>query len=144
MTRYLLDTNVISEATKPHPSVMLTTWLGRQADTDLFIAALTLAEIKRGILDKQPGRKRRELETWFDGPEGPQALFSGRILPFDEQAALAWASIMAEGTRAGQPRSALDMIIAAIATSHGCVLATMNERHFQNCVEFINPLKIAN
>jgi predicted nucleic acid-binding protein len=144
MTRYLLDTNVISEATRPHPSVALTAWLGRQADTDLFIATLTLAEIKRGILEKQPGRKRRELETWFDGPEGPRALFSSRILPFDEQAALAWASLMVEGTRAGQPRSALDMVIAAIATSRECVLVTTNERHFQNCVKLINPLKITN
>ena len=144
MTRYLLDTNVISDATKPNPSAALVSWLDEQTDSDLFISTLTLAEIQRGILEKEPGRKRRELEAWFAGPEGPQALFSGRILPFDERAAIRWAEIMVEGTRSGRPRSALDMMIAATAVTHGCVLVTMNERHFRDCVEFINPLNGAN
>ena len=58
MTRYLLDTNIISNATKPEPSAPLLSWLSAQPDANLFIASLTLAEIRRGILDKPPGRKR--------------------------------------------------------------------------------------
>ena len=58
-----------------------------QADEDLFISSLTVAEIRRGLLEKPAGKKRKELERWFSGPEGPQALFAGRVLPFDEKAA---------------------------------------------------------
>ena len=73
MTRYLLDTNIISEAVKPAPSQALSAWLGGQKDGDLHIASLTVAEIRRGILEKPPGRKRSALDAWFAGPEGPQA-----------------------------------------------------------------------
>ncbi|MBV9264823.1 MAG: PIN domain-containing protein, partial [Acidobacteriaceae bacterium] len=110
MTRYLLDTNIISNATKPKPSQALVAWMADQLDEDLFIASLTLAEIRRGILEKSKGKKRRQLESWFSGPEGPGVLFAGRVLPFDETAALIWAKLMADGTARGQPRSALDTI----------------------------------
>ncbi len=138
--RYLLDTVIISEATKLRPSPALMAWLSEQADIDLFISTLTVAEIKRGILEKKPGRKRRDLEAWFHGSEGPQALFRERVLPFDERAAVEWGRIMAEGTATGRPRSALDMIIAATALANGCVVVTANERHFRDAVEFLNPL----
>jgi len=138
---YLLDTNVISEAVKPHPSPVLLEWLGAQRDEALHISALTIAEIRRGILEKVAGRRRRELESWFGGPEGPQALFAGRILPFEERAALEWARLMADGTAAGQPRSAVDMIVAATASTHRLTVATANEKHFRNTgVPWINPL----
>lgn len=142
MTRYLLDTNVVSETTKPVPAPAVVDWFERQADQDLFISTLTIAEIWRGILEKEPGRKRRELENWFGGPEGPHALFRGRILPFDEAAAIEWARLMAEGTANGRPRSALDMVIAAIAVANDCVLVTLNDRHFEVAVEFFNPLRM--
>lgn len=100
MTRYLLDTNIISNVVKPSPSPALLAWMDEQADQDLFISALTVAEIQRGLLEKPKGKKRALLEAWFTGPEGPQALFAGRVLPFDEKAALIWARLMAEIGRA--------------------------------------------
>lgn len=130
MTRYMLDTNIISEVVKPEPSPRLMDWLAAQRDEDLFIASLTLAELQRGILAKPEGRKRRALEAWFDGPEGPTALFAGRILPFDDRAALIWARLMAEGQEKGRPRSPLDMIIAATAEANVCVVVTLNVRDF--------------
>ena len=141
MTRYLLDTNVISEATKLEPSPTLLNWIEQQQSADLFIATFTLAEIKRGILATPQGRKRRELENWFTGPEGPLALFRGRILAFDQAAADEWARIMVEGSRRGQPRSGLDMIIAATAAANQCIVATLNERHFRGVVDLVNPLR---
>jgi len=138
VTRYLLDTNMIGNVTKPRPSERLLAWLGDQVDTDVFIAALTVAEIWRGILEKPPGGKRAELETWFAGPEGPSALFAGRVLPFDENAGLIWAALMAEGTARGRPKSALDMIIAAVAEANGCVVVTDNEKDFAGR-ETVNP-----
>ena len=140
MTRYLLDTNIISNATKPLPAEPLLQWMAEQADESLFISSLSLAEIWRGILEKPAGKKRRELEEWFSGPEGPQALFRGRVLPFDESAALIWGHLMATGNTAGRPRSAFDMVIAAIAQSNNCVLVTDNERHFPG-IELLNPLR---
>ncbi|MBP0650411.1 PIN domain-containing protein, partial [Mycobacterium tuberculosis] len=70
----------------------------------------------------------------------PQALFAGRILAFDDGAALVWARLMAEGKAAGRPRSALDMIIAAVAEANGCVVVTDNERDFHG-VEVVNPVR---
>jgi predicted nucleic acid-binding protein len=130
VTRYLLDTNIISKATKPRPSESLIAWLSEQADEDLFIASLTVAEIWFGILDCPAGKKRAQLENWFVSPDGPQSLFAGRILTFDEKAALIWARLMAEGEKVGRPRSALDMILAAIAEAYECIVVTDNERDF--------------
>jgi predicted nucleic acid-binding protein len=140
VTRYLLATNVISNVTKPNPSPTLLAWMAEQADNDLFISALTVAEIRRGLLEKPKGKKRALLEAWFAGPEGPQALFAGRVLAFDEKAGLIWARLMAEGTARGRPRSALDMIIAAVAEANGCVVVTDNEKDFTG-LKFVNPLR---
>ena len=138
--RHLLDTNIISNVTKPLPSQPLLEWMADQADEDLFISSLSLAEVWRGILEKPAGKKRRELEEWFAGAEGPQELFRGRVLPFDERAALVWARLMAEGTTVGRPRSAFDMVVAAIAEANDCVVVTDNEKHFPG-VRLLNPLR---
>ncbi|RHZ90695.1 type II toxin-antitoxin system VapC family toxin [Cereibacter sphaeroides] len=139
MTRYLLDTNILSNLVKPQPSASLMEWMAAQPDEDLFISALTVAEIRRGILEKPRGKKRDALEAWFAGPEGPQALFAGRVLAFDNKAALIWARLMAEGRAAGRPRSALDMIIAAVAGANDCVVVTDNERDFVG-LQIFNPM----
>ncbi|MBR0836628.1 type II toxin-antitoxin system VapC family toxin [Bradyrhizobium manausense] len=140
MTRYVLDTNIISNVTRPSPSPVLLAWLAEQNDDDLFVSALTIGEIRRGILEKPAGKKRSALETWFAGPEGPPLLFAGRVLAFDEQASLIWARLMARGTTIGRPRSALDMIIAAVAEANGCIVVTDNEKDFAG-LKFVNPLR---
>ena len=140
MSRSVLDTNIIGNVTKPAPSEALIAWMAQQSDADLFISSLTVAEIRRGILEKPPGRRRRELERWFAGTEGPQALFAGRVLPFDEKAGLVWARLMADGKAKGRPRSPLDMIIAAVAEANDCVVVTENEKDFAG-LKFVNPLR---
>ena len=140
MTRYLLDTNIISNAVKPQPSARLVDWMAAQRDEDLFVASLTVAEIRRGILELPSGKKKDDLEAWFMGEEGPQALFAGRILSFDDRAGLVWARLMAEGRVQGRPRSALDMILAAVAVANDCVVVTDNERDFRG-LQIVNPLR---
>jgi predicted nucleic acid-binding protein len=140
VTRYLLDTNIISNVTKPTPSAALLAWMAEQADSELFISALTVGEIRRGLLEKPKGKKRAVLEAWFAGPDGPQALFAGRVLPFDEKAGLIWARLMADGAAKGRPRSALDMIITAVAEANGCLVVTDNEKDFTG-LKFVNPLR---
>jgi toxin FitB len=139
---YLLDTNIISNPTKPLPSPPLLAWLADQDDEALYIAALTLAEIWRGIQQAPAGRRRAERERWFAGPNGPQSVFSVRIRPFDEKAGMIWGRLMAEGTKAGRPRSGLDMILAAIAEANDCILVTDNEKHFAG-LKFINPMRMS-
>ncbi|MER9001536.1 VapC toxin family PIN domain ribonuclease [Mesorhizobium australicum] len=121
MTRYLLETNIISNVIKPEPSGSLLDWMGAQKDEDLFI------------------RKRDALDAWFAGPEGPQALFAGRVLSFDKKAGLVWARLMANGKAKGRSRSALDTIIAAVAESNEYVVVTDDEKDFED-VQIINPL----
>lgn len=140
MTRYLLDTNIISNVTKPEPSESLLAWMSEQTDENLFIASLVVAEIWFGVLGSPAGKKRTQLESWFAGPDGPQSLFAGRVLPFDEKASLIWARLMAEGARAGRPRSALDMILAAVAEANDCIVVTDNEKDFAG-LPFVNPMR---
>ena len=140
MTRYLLDTNIISNVVRPWPSESLLAWMAARHDEDLFIASLTVAEIRRGILEKPHGRKRDALDAWFAGPEGPEALFRDRILSFDVEAALIWARLMAEGKAIGRPQSGLDMIIAATAGANDCVVVTDNEKDFAG-IQLVNPMR---
>ena len=114
--------------------------MAAQRDEDLFVASLTLAEIWRGILELPGGRKRDGLQAWFTGEEGPQALFAGRILPFDDKTGLVWARLMAEGKADGRPRRALDMILVAVAEVNDCVVVTDNERDFRG-LQIVNPLR---
>ena len=141
MTRYLLDTNIISEARRPIPSASVVDWLGRQINEALFIATFTLAEIRRGILQRAEGRKRQELEDWYAGPNGPLRLFAGRTLVFGVREAAEWARLMADGHLAGRSRSPIDMILAATAIANGCIVVTANEQRFEGTVALLNPTR---
>ena len=80
------------------------------------------------------------MDAWFAGPEGPQALFAGHVLAFEETAALLWARLMAEGKANGRPRSALAPAIAAIAQANQCIVVTDNDKDFAD-IEIVNPLR---
>lgn len=121
--------------------MQLLDWMGAQPDSELYTSSFTLAETWRGVLKLAPGRKRRELEAWFNGPQGPAAIFAGRVLPFDGAAALKWAELMQAGDVLGRPRSPLDMILAATAKAHDCTVVTLNDRHFRGVVPMFNPVR---
>jgi toxin FitB len=140
MTRYLLDTSIFSNVIKASPSEALVNWMAAQPNETIFIASLTIAEIWRAIAEKPAGKKRKRIERWFAGPEGPLALFAGRILAFDEKAALIWGRLMAENAKSNQPRNAQDMIIAAVAEAHDCIVVTTHEKNLAG-LQFINPMR---
>jgi predicted nucleic acid-binding protein len=140
VTHFLLDTNILRNATKAIPSRPLMDWMEDQADENLFIASLTVAEIRHGIFDHPAGRKRKLLEEWFIGPEVPSAFFAGRVLPFDQKAGLVWAQLMSERTASGALRSALDTIRAATAVANDCVIITDNEKDFTG-LNVLNPMR---
>jgi predicted nucleic acid-binding protein len=138
--RYLLDANIITNLTTATPAQTLIVWMADQADDELFIASLTLAEIRRAVLEKPPGRQRDRLDAWSAGSQGSPVLFAGRVLPFDEKAGIIWARLMADGEAKGHPRSGLSTIIASIAEANDCVVVTENEQDFEN-VQVINPTR---
>jgi predicted nucleic acid-binding protein len=134
----LLDTNVVSELMKsaPEPAVMV--WINTLPGSTVFISAVTQAEILYGVALVPEGRRReglaRAARTAFE------TYFRKRILPFDCEAAEAFAALAAGRRRAGRPISQADAQIAAIARSRGAALATRNVPDFEGCgVEIVDP-----
>lgn len=140
MTRYLLDTNILNHVIKSTAPAALAAWLDEQPDESLYICSMNLAEIWNGILQLAAGEKRSEQEGWFSGPRGPRVVFGGRVLKFDDNAALVWARLMSERGAAGLPCAPIDMIYAAIAEANGCILVTDDEERFTGLNAF-NPTK---
>ena len=141
MTLYLLDTNIISDVVKPTPNPALAKWMFGQEDASLFISSITLGEIIKGINQLPKGKKRTHLEEWFNGPQGPAQLFSGRVLDFDSASALAWGKHLAQDKATGNQRGPIDVMIGSIAQVNGCVVATLNEKDFHR-FEALNPTKV--
>jgi len=134
----ILDTNVLSELLTPAPSVTVEAWLAEQPPTSVFITTVTEAEILYGLRLLPDGRRRRDLEAAIVPILRED--FAGRILPFDSEAADAYAKLAAERRKAGRPISQFDAQIAAIARSRGAALATRNVADFEGTgIAIINP-----
>lgn len=134
----ILDTNVLSELMRSQPDKLVLRWIGKQKATDLFITALTKAEILYGLEILPEGKRRNALKqaatSMFDVD------FSRRILPFDRDAAQQFATITAKRKKIGRPISQIDAQIAAVALYHNSTLATRNVSDFEECgIEIINP-----
>jgi len=136
--RYLVDTNVISEAIKPRPDTRVETWLRNQPSLDLALSALTYGEIRKGILLLADGRRKQLLERWL-ATELPLQ-FAGRVLPVGEPIALEWGRLLVEGRRKGRELPPIDGLLIATASVHGLILVTRNERDCANRgVPILNP-----
>lgn len=140
MPRYLLDTNILNLVIRSAPSDVLTAWLDAQADEDIYICSMNLAEIWNGILQHAAGEKRSEQEGWLAGERGRRIVFSGRVLSFDEKAGAIWARLMSERSQACLSCPPVDMMYAAIAEANGCILVTDNEDRFTG-LNVLNPMK---
>ncbi len=134
----ILDTNVLSELMKQAPDGKVLAWVTAQSAGDLYTTCVAEAEILHGVLSLPSARRRKALEAAVAGIF--EEVFSGRILPFGSEAALAYAQIAVERRKAGRPISACDAQIAAIARSVGAALATRNTTDFERCgIKIINP-----
>lgn len=134
----LLDTNILSELMKLAPNRSVIEWLDEQFSTDLFICAITRAEIELGISLLPEGRRKINLSVAVKEVFG---WFSDRCLPFNEAAAIKYANLVKIRTEIGRPISVEDAQIAAIALVHDLTLATRNTSDFENIAELrvINP-----
>ena len=135
MTKYLLDTNVVSELRKPRPHGGVIAWINSLRDDQVCLSAVTMGELQIGIerTRTQDPSKAREIERWADHLE---EFYD--VLPMDSQCFREWGRLMK-----GRPDHLLeDVMIAATARVHSLQVATRNERDFASLsVEFVNPFK---
>ncbi len=134
----VLDTNVVSELTRLAASATVLEWVARQPQSELFLTAVSEAELRYGVEILPAGRRRNAILTEVEAVIGED--FAGRILPFDSAAASEYALIVSARRAAGAPISQSDAQIAAIARSCGGAVATRDVEGFRGCgIEVINP-----
>ncbi len=134
----ILDTNVLSELIRPKPDRVVVGWVSSRPSSSLFTTTVTEAEILYSLYLMPPGKRHRDLE------EAIRDMFTidlaGRVLPFDEASAYAYADIAVSRRQAGQPITQFDAQIAAIARSRDASVATRNVSDFEGCgIDVINP-----
>ena len=134
----ILDTNVVSELMRREPDPTVEAWVAAQAASSLFLSVIGEAELRYGVAIMPAGRRREIIARKMD--EMLREDFAGRILPFDRNAATAFAEIAAARRFAGRPVSQSDCQTAATARSRGAAVATRNVRDFAGMgVRIINP-----
>ena len=122
---YLVDANVLSEATKPFPELKVLEWL-RANEAELAVDPIILGEIRFGIDRMTPGRRRRRFEVWF--AEGVENVV---CLPIEAATGIRWAQLLAKLRASGSTMPLKDSLIAATALVHGLTVATRNRRDFR-------------
>ena len=121
---------------RPNPEVL--GWMDNQLTDSLFVTSVTEAEIRTGIAILPEGERQRGLAAAAERLFG--VLFAERILPFDSDAARAYAMLAAERRAAGRPISQADCQIAAIAQSREAPVATRDVDDFEGCgLDVIDP-----
>lgn len=127
----VLDTNVVSELMRPKPAEAVVRWAADAPVVQLFTTSLTQAEIGYGLALMSLGARRGALEAAVERMFSED--FGGRILPFDTAATHEYPTIVTTRKQKGQPITAFDAIIAAIARSRGAAVATRNVEDFDGC-----------
>lgn len=135
---YLLDTNVISELVAPRPDPNVMRWIESVAPETVFLSAITVGELSRGIEKLRDSRRKSRLSEWLT--EDLLVRFADQILQIDVDVALTWGEIVASAEKIGKPIPAMDSLIAATAVSGGLTLVTRNVQDFQATgVALLNP-----
>ena len=128
----VLHTNVVSELRRPAPAPaqVMVAWVDAQPATEMFLTAVTVAELLYGVGRLADGARKTDLASRVEAMLAED--FNDRVLVFDRDAAAHWADIVVRRERAGRPISMADAQIAAICRSHNAVLATRNVSDFDD------------
>src|SRR5258706_12170635 len=118
---FLLDTNVVSELSKPAPHAAVMAWIDAQNEDALFLSVVTLAELRYGVERLSTGARKRQLSLWLDNDLVDR--FRDRWIMVDGVIAEEWGRINARCDRLGRPIAALDALIASTAPVHDRRLA---------------------
>jgi predicted nucleic acid-binding protein len=131
---FLVDANVLSEATKPEPDPRVLDWLAHH-EREIALDPFILGEIRFGILLRPAGKRRERLERWFQ--DGIERI---HCLAWDSATGLRWAQLLAELRTSGRSMPIKDSLIAATALAHGLAVVTRNRRDFEKAgVEIVDP-----
>ena len=134
----VLDTNVVSELMRPQPAPAVLAWVNAQPADQLWLCSLVVAELLYGIGRLPDGARKRQLANAVEAMVFDD--FSGRTLPFDLEAAVAYAQLVVQRETVGQPIAMADAQIGAICAVNGATLATRNTRDFAMLgLNLINP-----
>jgi predicted nucleic acid-binding protein len=131
--RFLLDTNIISEAGKKKPDAKVMTWL-LQHEANSGVPAIAISERAQGICALEEPERTKQL----DGLKSWAAENCDRIIPFDGEAAIRWGEYVESPTLKLNPKSVCDTQIAAIALAKNLILVTRNGKDFPG-VQVLNP-----
>jgi hypothetical protein len=132
---YLIDTNVVSELRKGNradPNVAV--WFAGLAEEEVFLSALTLGEIRRGIesIRRRDSKSAAALESWL-GRVADQ--HRDRVLPIDRSIAEEWGRMNVPDLL-----PVVDGLLAATARVLGLTLATRNTADIERTgVSCVNP-----
>jgi predicted nucleic acid-binding protein len=131
---WLVDANVLSEPTRPHPSPLVIEWLGKHQG-EIAVSPIVLGEIEYGVLQLPSGRKRTQLQQWFES--GVSRL---KLVEIDARTASIWAELLAQLKRRGKAMPVKDSLIAASAIQHGLTVVTHNIADFRHSgVTLLDP-----
>jgi toxin FitB len=134
----VLDTNVVSELMRLEPAAAVLNWVDRQPADEMYLTAITVAELLYGVARLPDGKRKTDLAERIEAVLSED--FEHRICPFDETAAAHYADIVVHRERLGRPISTADAQIAATCRSHAALLVTRNVDNFtETAVEIINP-----
>jgi predicted nucleic acid-binding protein len=138
---YLLDTNVLSELTKPTPAPRVEAFL-RESKDRVFVSVFSIGEIRKGIASLPAGNRRAILQDWLDNELMPW--LGDRVLPITLGIAERWGDLAAQLKVMGKPRPIVDAVLAATAFEHDLVLVTRNVGDYRDLgVTILNPWEAA-
>ena len=139
--RYLLDTCVISELVKPAPQENVVSWLNEMPSEALFLCAITIGELRKGLTKLPDSKKKERLTFWLNTL---LIEYKERILFIDLMVCENWGVLQGNAEKAGTPMSTIDSLIAATADTHNLTLITRNENDFApSNVPIINPWQLS-
>jgi len=136
--KFLLDTCLISELVKKKPNAAVLKWLDERDEHSLFLSALTLGELQKGISRLSTGVRKDDLQAWIEHDLIER--FEGRILDLDLETALIWGKLQGEAELKGGKLPVMDSLIAATAIAHGLLVVTRNVKDIERCrARVFNP-----